>query len=140
MTALRAEGCGIALRAMSFICRSAASVTGFTFVSLLLHDEVQEPPSPGRGWHHQALEDRGVNSLLSSSDLSSALSGSSIPVGQTKGRPFYGQAKSQLCPTWQSYAGLPPEEGAYVTCFSSDPLVILSRRRRISVPADIDSY
>ena len=37
---------------------------------------------------------------------------SSIPVGQTKGRPFYGQAKGQLCPTWQSYAGLPPGEGA----------------------------
>ena len=29
-----------------------------------------------------------------------------------KGRPFYGQAKGKLCPTWQSYAGLPPEEGA----------------------------
>jgi hypothetical protein len=40
---------------------------------------------------------------------------SSIPVGQTKGRPFYGQAKGQHCPTWQSYAGLPPGEGACVT-------------------------
>jgi hypothetical protein len=35
-----------------------------------------------------------------------------LTVGQIKGRPFYGQAKGQLCPTWQSYAGLPPEEGA----------------------------
>ena len=40
---------------------------------------------------------------------------SSIPVGQAKGRPFYGQAEGQLCPTWQSYAGLPPKEGACVT-------------------------
>ena len=34
---------------MSFICRSAASVTGFTFVSPKPHDKVPEPPSPGRG-------------------------------------------------------------------------------------------
>ena len=44
---------------------------------------------------------------------------SSIPVGQTKGRPFYGQVKGQHCPTWQSYAGLPPGEGACVTGLSS---------------------
>ena len=44
------RGCGIALRAMCFICRSAASVTGFTFVSPKPHDKVPEPPSPGRGW------------------------------------------------------------------------------------------
>ncbi len=52
---------------------------------------------------------------------SSALSGSSIPVGQAKGRPFYGQAEGQLCPTWQCYAGLPPEEGAwpFITCRSA---------------------
>ena len=29
--------------------------------------------------------------------------------------------QGQLCPTWQSYAGLPPEEGACVTGFSSRP-------------------
>ena len=29
--------------------------------------------------------------------------------------------QGQLCPTWQSYAGLPPEEGACVTCFPSRP-------------------
>ena len=37
---IRFRGCGIALRAMSFICRSAANDTGFAFVSLLLHDVV----------------------------------------------------------------------------------------------------
>ena len=26
--------------------------------------------------------------------------------------------QGQLCPTWQSYAGLPPEEGAYVTFYA----------------------
>ena len=46
---------------------------------------------------------------------------SSIPVGQSKGKPFYGQVKGQLCPTWQSYAGLPPVEGAYVTGLASRP-------------------
>ena len=46
---------------------------------------------------------------------------SSIPVGQSKGKPFYGQVKGQLCPTWQSYAGLPPVEGAYVTGLASCP-------------------
>ena len=36
--------------------------------------------------------------------------------------------QGQLCPTWQSYAGLPPEEGAYVTKFPSRlPLVIRGR-------------
>ncbi len=29
--------------------------------------------------------------------------------------------QGQLCPTWQSYAGLPPEEGACATCFPSRP-------------------
>ena len=47
-TACGCEGV-VSPAAMSIICRSAASVTGFTFVSLLLHDEVPEPPSIGRG-------------------------------------------------------------------------------------------
>ena len=47
--------------------------------------------------------------------------------------------QGQLCPTWQSYAGLPPEEGAlrYVLSFPP-PTVILSRRRRISVRAAVE--
>ena len=53
-------------------------VTEFTLVSQMLHGEEPEPPSTGRGVAPQATEDRGVRSLLSSSDLSSALSGSSF--------------------------------------------------------------
>ncbi len=68
----------------------------------------------GRKVPPQAAEDRSVRSLLYLYLFGPILRAppSSIPVGQTKGRPFYGQAKGQLCPTWQSYAGLPPEEGA----------------------------
>ena len=47
LTALWAEGCGIAAFGGDDYIVSA---TGFTIVSLLLHDEVQKPPSPGRGW------------------------------------------------------------------------------------------
>ena len=46
LTALRAEGCGIAAFGGD---EYEVSVTGFTFVSLLLYDEVPEPPSSGRG-------------------------------------------------------------------------------------------
>ncbi len=31
---------------------------------------------------------------------------------------IYSDLSSGLRPTWQSYAGLPPEEGAYVTGFT----------------------
>ena len=87
------------------------SVTGFTLVATILHDEEPKPPSSGRRWRRQATEDRGVSSLLIFSVFLRA-SPSSIPVGQAKGKPFYGQSEGQLCPTWQSYAGLPTEEGA----------------------------
>ena len=40
------------------------SVTGFTFVSPVLHAGELKPPSLGRGWRRQATEDRGVSSLL----------------------------------------------------------------------------
>lgn len=30
--------------------------------------------------------------------------------------------QGQLSPTWQSYAGLPPEEGAYVTFYTLESL------------------
>ena len=33
---------------------------GIGFVSPVVHDEVPEPPSSGRGWRRQATEDRGV--------------------------------------------------------------------------------
>jgi len=89
-------------------------------VSPVLHDEEPEPPSIGRGVAPQATEDRSVSSFLNLFGPILRASPSSIPVGQSKGKPFYGQVKGQLCPTWQSYAGLPPEEGACVTGF---PLV-----------------
>ena len=113
MTALRAEGCGIAAFGGD---EYKVSVTGFTFVSTVMHDE--EPPSPGRG-----LRRHRKNSFISLLIFSVFLraSPSSIPVGQAKGKPFYGQAKGQLCPTWQSYAGLPPEEGACITGFTFMP-------------------
>ena len=47
---------------------------------------------------------------------------SSIPVGQTKGRRLDGQARRPPRPTWQSYAGLPPGEGACVTYCSVESL------------------
>ena len=40
------------------------SVTGFTFVSPVLHARELKPPSLGRGWRRQTTEDRGVSSLL----------------------------------------------------------------------------
>ena len=88
-------------------------------MSPVLHGVVPEPPSYGRG-APQATEDRSVSSFLNLFGPILRASPSSIPVGQSKGKPFYGQVKGQLCPTWQSYAGLPPEEGACVTGF---PLV-----------------
>ena len=38
-----------------------------------------------------------------------------------------------LCPTWQSYAGLPPKEGACVTCFPSRPLSFYNRNDSVSM-------
>jgi|GEM_PF-5964688 len=49
---------------------------------------------------------------------------SSIPVGQAKGRPFYGQAEGQLCPTWQSMQNCHLRKEPYVTCFPSCSTVI----------------
>ena len=45
MTALRAEGCGIAAFGGD---EYIVSVTGFTLVATMLHDEEPEPPSSGR--------------------------------------------------------------------------------------------
>ena len=64
---------------------------------------------------------------------------SSIPVGQSKGKPFYGQVKGQLCPTWQSYAGLPPVEGALRYGIYVPPHRHSERQRRISVRTDSDT-
>ena len=105
------------------------SVTGIPLVLPVLHGREPEPSSFGRrcrrrrrmiaAFQRKAEAPKGPDVTYSVfhelSDLSSGLSPSSIPVGQSKGRPFYGQSKGQLCPTWQSYAGLPPEEGASVT-------------------------
>ena len=112
-------------------------ITGFALVSPVLHDGEPEPPSLGRGWHRRRRR-IGASGLPPLSYIFGPIlraSPSSIPVGQAKGRPFYGQAKGQLCPTWQSYAGLPPEEGAYVTGFPSRPTRHSERQRRISVQA-----
>ena len=50
MTALRAEGCGIAaLGGDEYI----VSVTCLPLVSEVLHDEEPEPPSLGRGWRRR---------------------------------------------------------------------------------------
>ena len=40
----------------------------------------------------------------------------------TKGKRLDGQARRLPRPTWQSYAGLPPEEGACVTFYALRPL------------------
>ena len=37
------------------------SVTGFVFVSSVLHAGEMKPPSTGRGWRHQATEDSVVD-------------------------------------------------------------------------------
>ena len=63
------------------------SVTRFGIVSPVLHDEEPEPPSLGRGWRRQATEDRGVSSLLSSSDLSSGLRPAPSRSGKQKEGP-----------------------------------------------------
>ena len=47
LTGLWPEGCGIAAFGGD---EYIVSVTGFGFVSLVLHDEETEPPSTGRGW------------------------------------------------------------------------------------------
>jgi hypothetical protein len=47
LTALQAEGCGIAAFGGD---EYIVSVTGFTFVSPLAHADEPEPPSSGRGW------------------------------------------------------------------------------------------
>ena len=57
MTALRAEGCGIAAFGGD---EYIASVTGFTLVATMLHDEEPELPSSGRGVAPEAREDRDV--------------------------------------------------------------------------------
>ena len=44
--------------------KGTQDVTGFGFVSPVLHDGEPEPPSTGRGWRRQAPEDRGIRSLL----------------------------------------------------------------------------
>jgi hypothetical protein len=46
LTALQAEGCGIAAFGGD---EYIVSVTGFTFVSPLVHADAPEPPSLGRG-------------------------------------------------------------------------------------------
>ena len=66
----------------------------------------------------------------------SGLSPSTMPVWQQKESALIGRLGALLRPTWQSYAGLPPEEGACVTRLPFRPIVILSRRRRILVHAD----
>ena len=96
MTALRAEGCGIALRAMSFICRSAASVTGFTFVSPKPHDKVPEPPFPGRGCRRQATEDRGVSSLLKIRTYPQPYRAAPFRSGKQKEDPFMGRLRANF--------------------------------------------
>ena len=45
MTGLWPEGCGIA-----FGDEYIVSITEFSYVSQLLHDEEPKPPSTGRGW------------------------------------------------------------------------------------------
>ena len=79
---------------------------------------------------------------------------SSIPVGQNKRKallnsrcPLRGHrvyegknnndthccsTQGQLCPTWQSYEGLPPEEGACVTFYTLESLERGAWRREIS--------
>ena len=58
LTALQAEGCGIAAFGGD---EYIVSVTGLAFVSPVLHDVEQEPPSSGRGWRRQATGDSGLN-------------------------------------------------------------------------------
>ena len=68
MTALRAEGCGIAAFGGD---EYKVSVTGFTFVSTVLHDEEQKPlPKEGGAVRRRR---NSVSSLLIFSDLSSGL-------------------------------------------------------------------
>jgi hypothetical protein len=38
--------------------------------------------------------------------------------GANKRKVFYGQAKGGLCPTWQSYAGLPAREALIKSLFA----------------------
>ena len=68
-------------------------------------------PFPRKGVVLKAPEDRSVSSLLKFPVFLRALP-SSIPVGQTKRRPFYGQAKGQLRLTWKPSAGSPQSEGS----------------------------
>ena len=102
-----AEGCGIAAKGGD---EYIVSATEFTLCLQCSMTE-SKSPLPQEGGVAVKRRRNSVSSLLIFSVFLRA-SLSSIPVGQTKGRPFYGQAKGQLCPTWQSYAGLPPEEGA----------------------------
>ena len=74
MTALRAEGCGIALSGDEY----EVSVTGFTF-SVIEHE------NNSADW---------LAALASPYPASPDFPRSS--VGQSKGRPFYGQAKGLL--------------------------------------------
>ena len=89
LTALQAEGCGIAAFGGD---EYIVSVTGFGFVSLVLHDEVPKPSSFGRRWRRRrrmiadfrrkSEAPPGPNVSKRHScvilDLSSALSGSSF--------------------------------------------------------------
>ena len=45
-----------------------------------------------------------------------------LTVGRQKESAFMGRLGALLRPTWQSYAGLPPEEGACVTFYTVRPL------------------
>ena len=109
MTALRAEGCGIALWAMSFISRLRRSRQHRVSIlpAYLVH------PFPLRGTSPQgetrALRDwlsmsYGMISILLIGSLRSPPPYPASPdfprssVGQSKGRPFYGQARRLTSP------------------------------------------
>ena len=64
---------------------------------------------------------------------------STIPVGQQKEGALIGRLGALLRPTWQSYAGLPPEEGACVTGLPFRLELSSWAKRRISVHADSDA-
>ena len=66
MTALLAEGCGIAAFGGD---EYIVSVTGFTLVSPMLHDEETKPPSPGRGAPQATEEQRRLDVRSQISDV-----------------------------------------------------------------------
>ena len=72
-------------------------VTGFTFVSPVLHDEEPEPPSLERGWRRRRRRIGASVLSLKNTDLSSGLRPAPY-VRATKGKRPYGQARRLTSP------------------------------------------